>query len=142
MNHNEEKAINAAAADGEQAMDRTMDRMPLIPRSEYVVIVMVSVVRSDEAERIRDDIYQRLGSDGLTGCDLGGEIRPLTDQEWKEFQEQLACGVNSGVGGICQRCGAKLNDDGYCTDETCPFSDHPQTDDAGWYGHPQKDLQG
>lgn len=37
----------------------------------------------------------------------------------------------------CQRCSSPLDDDGYCTDATCPFSDHPQTDDAGWYGHPE-----
>lgn len=106
-------------------------------KDEYVAIVVTSVARAAEAERVRNDIYQKLGGDGVTVCDLAAEIRPLTDQEWKEFQEQADLMVDQ-----CQRCSSPLNDDGYCTDETCPFSDHPQTDDAGWYGHPDKDLQG
>lgn len=36
---------------------------------------------------------------------------------------------------FCDRCGTALVD-GYCIDETCPFSDHKQDCDAGWEGHP------
>ncbi|ABM97011.1 hypothetical protein [Methylibium petroleiphilum] len=39
--------------------------------------------------------------------------------------------------GKCQRCGSALAD-GLCTDATCPFSDVPQDDPAGWAGHPEK----
>jgi hypothetical protein len=36
----------------------------------------------------------------------------------------------------CQRCGSPLDDEGFCTDETCPFSDHDQSCLAGFMGHP------
>jgi hypothetical protein len=35
---------------------------------------------------------------------------------------------------ICRRCDDVLVD-GFCTDETCPFSDHVQTCPIGWVGH-------
>jgi len=35
----------------------------------------------------------------------------------------------------CKRCGSELRK-GYCVDETCPFSDRPQSDPEGWHGHP------
>jgi len=28
--------------------------------------------------------------------------------------------------GLCKRCGTPLQEDGYCSDETCPYSDHLQ----------------
>lgn len=36
----------------------------------------------------------------------------------------------------CARCGSELNDNGLCTDETCPFDSVPQDDERGWIGHP------
>ena len=35
----------------------------------------------------------------------------------------------------CNRCGCWL-DNGLCSDITCPFSDCPQSDLAGWQDHP------
>jgi hypothetical protein len=35
----------------------------------------------------------------------------------------------------CERCGTRVAD-GYCTDQTCPFSDHKQNCPAGWANHP------
>lgn len=40
---------------------------------------------------------------------------------------------------ICQRCSSELID-GFCTDETCPFSDHEQVCGLGWSGHPEHDC--
>ena len=36
----------------------------------------------------------------------------------------------------CQRCGSARNAGDYCTDATCPFSDHAPDCPAGWAGHP------
>lgn len=41
----------------------------------------------------------------------------------------------------CKRCGSELNIDGFCEDETCPFNDCGQSDDAGWEGHPESDIK-
>ena len=39
----------------------------------------------------------------------------------------------------CKRCGSALDaKETFCTDETCPFSDHMQTCTNGWYGHPEQ----
>jgi len=38
----------------------------------------------------------------------------------------------------CVRCGSPL-EKGFCSDATCPFSDHKQTCLFGWSGHPEKD---
>jgi len=35
----------------------------------------------------------------------------------------------------CQRCGSELDDNGRCTDETCPFDSHEQFCPCGWVGH-------
>jgi len=37
----------------------------------------------------------------------------------------------------CARCGNVLQDNGLCSDEACPFSDHFQGCPAGWAGHPE-----
>ena len=37
----------------------------------------------------------------------------------------------------CKRCDTGLDGLGYCTDETCPFSDHTQDCTMGWAGHPE-----
>lgn len=38
----------------------------------------------------------------------------------------------------CQRCSTLIESDkGYCTDETCVFSEHYQYCRAGWKGHPE-----
>lgn len=34
----------------------------------------------------------------------------------------------------CCRCGSKLNQNEFCADETCPFSDHKQYCKRGFYG--------
>lgn len=39
----------------------------------------------------------------------------------------------------CQRCDGDLGAEGFCTDHTCPFSDHKQDDQRGWAGHPERD---
>jgi len=38
---------------------------------------------------------------------------------------------------LCNRCSSELHD-GFCSDQTCPFSDHVQSCDNGWYGHPEQ----
>jgi hypothetical protein len=38
----------------------------------------------------------------------------------------------------CVRCGSPL-EEGFCSDATCPFSDHRQDCQLGWAGHPEKD---
>jgi hypothetical protein len=43
------------------------------------------------------------------------------------------------TGVSCKRCGSRINTQGYCSDLTCPFSDHKQPCDAGWNGHAEKD---
>src|SRR5258707_1330113 len=40
--------------------------------------------------------------------------------------------------GKCQRCCCQLQN-GYCRDVTCPFSDHLQSCNTGWSGHPKYD---
>lgn len=42
---------------------------------------------------------------------------------------------------VCVRCGSPLisgpiQNEQYCSDITCPFSDYPQDDFHGWIGHP------
>lgn len=44
----------------------------------------------------------------------------------------------SGKAYACKRCNSLLVD-GFCTDETCPFSGHFQDCEAGWSGHPEMD---
>ena len=39
----------------------------------------------------------------------------------------------------CARCSYPLDAHGFCTDVTCPFSDHQQTCEVGWAGHPDRD---
>ncbi len=39
----------------------------------------------------------------------------------------------------CTRCGSELAKTGRCSDATCPFSNHRQSCQAGWNGHPVKD---
>lgn len=41
--------------------------------------------------------------------------------------------------GGCTRCGCGLDEDGFCTYDTCPFSDYDQKDPRGWSGHPEMD---
>ncbi len=36
----------------------------------------------------------------------------------------------------CKRCNNLLDENGLCTDQTCPFSDHAQDCVMGWSGHP------
>lgn len=40
----------------------------------------------------------------------------------------------------CKRCATPLKG-GFCTDETCPFSDYTQDDPRGWAGHPDAPTQ-
>ena len=37
----------------------------------------------------------------------------------------------------CKRCNCLLNIEGFCQDETCPFSQHYQDCLTGWTGHPE-----
>lgn len=37
----------------------------------------------------------------------------------------------------CRRCDSALDLDNFCTDPTCPFSEHHQACGAGWLGHPE-----
>lgn len=37
----------------------------------------------------------------------------------------------------CQRCDSPINEEGLCTDQTCPFSSHVRRCPKGWIGHPQ-----
>ena len=40
---------------------------------------------------------------------------------------------------VCERCDSPLDVDRlFCTDLSCPFSDHLQTCPKGWTGHPEK----
>jgi hypothetical protein len=40
----------------------------------------------------------------------------------------------------CARCGSAVNENGFCRDTTCPFSDHQQNCTNGWFGHPDERL--
>ena len=37
---------------------------------------------------------------------------------------------------LCRRCDSPLDTNGYCLDDTCPFSNHKQGCSMGWIGHP------
>src|SRR5206468_1797863 len=39
----------------------------------------------------------------------------------------------------CERCGSPRNEQHYCTDITCPFSDHQPECPVGWARHPERD---
>lgn len=41
-------------------------------------------------------------------------------------------------GATCERCGTDVRNN-RCSDTTCPFSDHQQTCERGWSGHPDRD---
>lgn len=56
--------------------------------------------------------------------------------KWKELEPLLSKPTASPT---CDRCEMPLNEEGYCTDDTCPFSDHKQTCMVGWSGCPGKD---
>lgn len=56
-------------------------------------------------------------------------------RHWKALQALAADPADA----ICQRCSSPLLMTGRCSDETCPFSDHPQNDPRGWAGHPERD---
>jgi hypothetical protein len=60
--------------------------------------------------------------------------RILSDKAQREEE-------SDGDHGECARCGSRLDVDGLCTDETCPFSDHAQDDADGWSGHPEMDAE-
>lgn len=36
----------------------------------------------------------------------------------------------------CGLCGSILDNEGYCVDQTCPFTETLQSDADGWIGHP------
>jgi hypothetical protein len=43
------------------------------------------------------------------------------------------------LGGRCDRCASPRSEQGFCNDQTCPFSDHHATCPAGWAGHPERE---
>ena len=69
----------------------------------------------------------------------------LNDMVGREGGENVTDAIERIVeqweGDSCARCGSTLNDDGTCTDKTCPFSDCQQSDKAGWAGHPEQDKE-
>lgn len=62
------------------------------------------------------------------------------DQRWlnDELGSFLRTQVveESNLTETCVRCGSILQDNGRCSDETCPFEDVRQDDEQGWIGHP------
>jgi len=88
---------------------------------------------------------EELGDDGEpTKNDLGilpdslGTFDRLEDAVGQVAQVVEAFGIDpensDSVKGIpatdCRKCGTPLDGDGYCGDETCPYSDHKQ--DETW----------
>lgn len=58
-------------------------------RKELVVLELLSVVRVDSVEQVTKDLFEFCGGEGRTVNDLHIGTRPMTDQEWKETQQQL-----------------------------------------------------
>lgn len=70
--------------------------------------------------------------DGWLDCvitSVNGEIEDADDDIYGDTEDE------DEDEGFCDRCGTALVN-GYCGDETCPFSDHEQSCDVGWIGHP------
>lgn len=89
--------------------------------------------------------HQQMWVGAHTPPTQGETVRGKVHESRKEFMEQrqrivsqLGYGVQAHTEGTCERCGTALNKNGYCADETCPFSDHKQDCPAGWTGHPER----
>lgn len=89
---------------------------------------------SDELERIGGMIGQGY-VEGET-MNRGWWTRTLSE---KAKDAAMHDEMGEGEHGECGRCGCDLDEDGFCTDETCPFSDYGQDDPRGWSGHPDRD---
>jgi hypothetical protein len=51
------------------------------------------------------------------------------------MKHNISTNDNDRIIAKCDRCGSPLAGN-FCSDETCPFSDHPQDSKEGWAGHP------
>ena len=61
---------------------------------------------------------------------------------WLSLSEKgLRDARSDGNHGSCARCDSSLDVDGFCSDESCPFSDYKQDDPRGWSGHPEMDPE-
>lgn len=88
------------------------------------------------AESILNEIGNREGWNDTTK--LGILLEYIENQKsndtFKDFLEEYAHLEDNIIS--CKRCGCDVND-GYCSDISCPFSEHTQECPAGWQGHPE-----
>jgi hypothetical protein len=54
-------------------------------------------------------------------------IQPDDDEEDELFEEEI-----DYAGALCSRCWAALDEEGYCTTSSCPYSDYLQDESGGW----------
>lgn len=69
-----------------------------------------------------------------------GEMSDYKDDgvaSFKDYDIYLTWPSVMNEGSDCKRCGSDINN-GFCSNVTCPFSDHKQECPAGWNGHPEK----
>lgn len=75
--------------------------------SVYVTVENISVYIKRDDEGVSVDLFP-----------LGREMEESMAGTWATYDEARQS---------CDKCGSLLNDEGYCTDETCPFHDWPQS---------------
>jgi hypothetical protein len=84
----------------------------------------------------------RLTTWARIGLEMLAELRDIDPAKYAEMMkpnapDQARVLPSSEAGcSACRRCGGTL-EGGVCSDETCPFSDHLQTCERGWIGHPE-----
>lgn len=75
--------------------------------------------------------------DWLSEHQLQAPLVDVSREDWLKIEgDEVTVYCKSDSPPKCQRCDTPLTN-GYCDDETCPFSDHQQTCPVGWHGHPQ-----
>jgi hypothetical protein len=115
-----------------------------------------TVIINTNGMQLRGEAFEsnEAGCSYLRVCDPDGdEIMYWSSDEWAEDPVLVMGAIMGSLSHVeyatedryaddsterCARCGSELIA-GKCPDETCPFSTHAQTCQAGWAGHPSSD---
>ena len=115
-------------------------RQPLLSDemdAEYAAFVSDAVNRIDNHFDIAGFVVAVLDESGMPS-EAQAVSQLLSGSERVQKAKKLAEGTpHLERPTECKRCGSELRK-GYCSDETCSFSDRLQSDPEGWHRHPDR----